>query len=137
MKKLLLCLTSVIFFSLLNVATADSITECDKLIDASKYREALPFCLEACNQNDGLGCFALGMLYDKGQDVKQDYQQAKIYYEKSCNLNDGLGCAGIGLLYASGRGVRQNFQTAKEYFDKACDLGEQVGCDAYRELNEL
>lgn len=136
MKKLLLCLTAVICFSLLNVATANPMTDCGTRMDGEQYREALPFCQEACNLNYGQGCFNLGILYANGRGVRQDYQQAKTYYEKACNLNYRLGCFNLGFLYEEGLGVRQNFQTAKEYFGKACDLGEQVGCDRYRELNE-
>ena len=86
---------------------------------------------------DGLGCVNLGLLYEDGKGVKQDYRKAKLYYEKACrNLNEALGCFGIGTRYNKGLGVRQNSQTAKEYYGKACDLGEQAGCNKYRELNE-
>ena len=132
MKQLPLCLTAVISFSLLNVATADPMTDCDTRMRSKQYREALPFCQEACNLNNGLGCNNLGLLYEHGQ----DYLQAKIYYEKACNLNSGIGCSDLGFLYNNGLGVRQNYQTAKEYHGKACDLGDQVGCDRYRELNK-
>ena len=98
---------------------------------SNQYREALPFCQEACsNLNNGLGCNNLGLLYEHGQ----DYQLAKIYYEKACNLNSGIGCSNLGFLYNNGLGVRQNYQTAKEYHGKACDLGEQKGCDSYKKL---
>lgn len=89
------------------------------------------------------GCYYLGVLYSAGKGVKQDYQQAKTYYEKACDLHYdyGAGCRELGIFYAEGKGaegkgVRQNFQTAKEYFGMACDTGEQKGCDKYRELNE-
>ena len=136
MKKSLLYLTAVISFSLLNVAMADPMTECSTRIRSEQYREAVPFCQEACNLNNGLGCFNLGFLYADGKGVRQDYQQAKTYFEKACGLNEGDGCFNLGVLYANGEGVRQNFQTAKEYFGQACDLGDQEGCDNYRELNE-
>ena len=68
--------------------------------------------------------------------VRQDYQQAKTYYEKACNLKNGKWCSSLGFLYAFGKGVRQNVQTAKKYFGKACSLGEQAGCGAYKILNE-
>ena len=112
MKKLPLCLTAVICFSVLNVATADPVTDCGTRMDGEQYREALPFCQKACNWNDGLGCFAVGLLYEKGEGVRQDYQQAKKYYEKACNLNILDGCRNFGLLYKNGQGVRQDFQTA-------------------------
>ncbi len=112
MKKLPLCLTAVICFSVLNVATADPVTDCGTRMDGEQYREALPFCQKACNWNDGLGCFAVGLLYEKGEGVRQDYQQAKEYYAKACNLNFGAGCSNFQSL-KNGQGIHQNIQTAK------------------------
>ena len=89
MNKLLLCLTTVISFSLLNVATADSITECRRLKEANQYTKAFPFCLEACNLNDGSACVTVGNHYG----AKEDFQLEETYFEKACsNLNYGDGC---------------------------------------------
>ena len=52
--------------------------------------------------DDGYGCNNLGVIYAQGQGVKEDYAQAKIYYEKACNLNNELGCNNLGNLYAQG-----------------------------------
>ena len=52
MKILLLCLTAAICFSLLNVATADAMTECNTRALNMEPKEALPFCQEACNLNE-------------------------------------------------------------------------------------
>lgn len=92
MNKTLLCLPAVICFSLLNVATADSITECRKLLDSSQYREPLAFCQEACNMNKGTGCNNLGWLYDNGLGVRQNFRTAKEYYGKACDSGDQQGC---------------------------------------------
>ena len=128
MKKLLLCLTAAISFSLLNVATADPVTDCGTRMQGMQYGAAFTFCEKACNLNEGLGCTLLGALYYHGQGVTQDYQQAKIYYEKACNLNFGTGCFGLGEFYYNGQGVKQDYQQAKTYFDKACNLNSGLGC---------
>ena len=77
MKKSLLSLTAV----LLNIACTDEATECRNLYDAEQFSEALTVCEKACNMNNGNGCLTIGELYRNGQGVKQDYQQAKIYFE--------------------------------------------------------
>ncbi len=132
MNKTLLCLTAVIGFSLLNVATADPLTECHKRAIAMQSIEALPFCQEACDQNDGLGCHILGDLYAGGVLVKVvelDYHKAKTYYEKACNLNFGLGCESLGDLYRYGKGVRQDYKQAETSYRKACNLHNTgTGC---------
>jgi len=86
MKQLPLCLTVVISFSLLNVACTDETAQCQNLYNHEQYSEAFPFCQEACNLNNGLGCSNLGLVYSNGQGVRQNYQTAKEYYGKACNL---------------------------------------------------
>jgi hypothetical protein len=108
MKKLLLCLTAVISFSLLNVATADSLSDyCESLIKNQKLIEAITVCVEACNLNEAKGCGLAGVLYAAGAEYSENSLQE-----------------------------RQYFQKAKEYYGKSCVLGDTRGCADYRRLNE-
>lgn len=109
----------------------------DKLQDyynAKKYYEI------ACNKGNGdaaqaESCFRLGIMYDNGQGVRQDYHRAYEPYKKACDMKNAPACNNLGVLYDRGQGVRQNLSTAKQYYGKACDLGGQVGCDNYKLLN--
>ena len=102
MKKLPLCLTAVICFSLLNVATADVMTDCDTRMRSKQYREALPFCQEACNLNYGQGCNNLGTIYHDGQGVRQNFQTAKEYFGRACDLGVQKGCDNYRMLNEKG-----------------------------------
>lgn len=110
----------------------------DKLQDyynAKKYYEI------GCSKgNEDLSqadnCYNLGLMYNEGQGVRQDYYKAAELYKKACDMKYGAACNNLGLLYAKGQGVKQNHSTAKHYFGKACDLGEQVGCNNYKILYE-
>ena len=81
-------------------------------------------------------CAALGVMYDKGRGVRQDFFKATQYHKKACDLGDASGCNNLGVSYSKGQGVKQNKTTAKKYYGKACDFGDQMGCDNYRILNE-
>jgi len=129
MKKLPLCLTAVICFSLLNIACIDEGVQCRNLYDTDQYDKALPHCDKSCNRHDGEGCFNLGYLYANGLGVEQDYRKAKIYFERACNnLNVTSGCFNLGYLYANGLGVRQNYQQAITYYEIACNRNSGSGC---------
>ena len=78
----------------------------------------------------------LGLLYEEGKGVRQDYQTAKKWYEKAAKQKNGGAQFLLGNLYENGNGVRQNYAQAKEYFGQACDNGLQIGCDKYAELNK-
>ena len=101
------------------------------------YQQANLYYKKACDTfNEPLSCRNLGLSYDNGQGVRQDFAKARHYYEKGCKLNHGFACNSLGFLYRKGLGVRQNNSTAKKYYGKACDLGDQMGCDNYKILNE-
>ena len=68
--------------------------------------------------------------------MRQDYAQARNWYEKAAVQGFAEAQYSLGVLYAKGQGVRQDPIAAKEWYGKACDAGHQGGCEAYRELNE-
>ena len=88
------------------------------------------------NQGDAAAQYNLGLMYDKGEGVRQDYLKARQWYEKAANQGYAQAQFNLGVIYYHGKGVRQNIATAKEFFGKACDNGFQEGCDNYRKLNQ-
>ncbi len=103
--------------------------------NAKKYYEI------GCNKGNGdisqsEPCCNLGVMYDLGKGVRQDYAKARELYKKACDMKNGVACNNLGYLYGKGLGVRQNLSIAKQYYGKACDLGYQMGCDNYKKYNE-
>ena len=123
MNKLLLCLTAVTCFSLLNVATADSLSDCMRMKD-DKPIEAIPFCKEACNQNEAAGCSVVGIIYIKTAKNSQDILKAVPYNEKACNLNEPAACYNLGLIYTG----KKEYEKADKSYEKACNLNLGKGC---------
>ena len=39
-----------------------------------------------------MGCFGLGVLYENGKGIRQNFSTAKQYYSKACDLGLQLGC---------------------------------------------
>ena len=132
MKRILVLL--VVLFS---IGFSKDLTELGKeAYNKGDYQKAVELLKKACDSGEALGCSNLGVLYNKGQGVKQDYQKAVELLKKACDSGDAVGCYNLGILYIDGQGVKQDFSTAKQYYGKACDLGLQLGCDNYRRLNE-
>ncbi|GAA8513971.1 hypothetical protein HpBT265_01160 [Helicobacter pylori] len=68
--------------------------------------------------------FDLGMLsYDK-----QDFSQARKYFEKACDLNDSSGCKNLGVLYENGQGVEKDLIKVAYLYSRACELKDGWGC---------
>ena len=87
------------------------------------------------NQGNAAAQFNLGVMYHQGQGVRQDYTQARQWFEKAASQDYAAAQFNLGVMYHQGQGVRQDIKRAKEYFGQACDSGEQQGCDEYRKLN--
>lgn len=104
---------------------------------AENHQQANLYFKKECDTfNEPTNCYNLGLAYNKGKGIRQDFAKARHYFEKGCKLNDGEACNSLAGLYYEGRGVKQNLSIAKQYAGKACDLGEQRGCNNYKMLNE-
>lgn len=74
-------------------------------------------------------------MYYLGEGVRQNYSQAKHWFELAAKQGFARAQFLLGAMNKQGHGVRQNLSQAKEWFGKACDNGIQDGCDFYRELS--
>jgi TPR repeat protein len=68
----------------------------------------------------------LGLLYESGQGVAQDYAKAREWYEKAAAKGDAIAMSNLGGLYADGRGVAQDYAKAREWYEKAADKGNAI-----------
>jgi len=66
----------------------------------------------------------LGVLYNQGFGVAQDYAKAREWYEKAADKGDARAMANLGALYENGDGVAQNYAKAREWYEKAADKGD-------------
>src|ERR1700687_2172534 len=66
----------------------------------------------------------LGTLYGLGQEVPQDYRNAKERYEKAAAAGDAVAMTNLGILYERGLGVPQDHHKAKAWFEKAAAGGD-------------
>lgn len=66
----------------------------------------------------------LGLLYERGQGVQQDFQKAKEWYEKAVMKGSVVAKRLLGNLYLMGNGVEKDYQKAYELFNEAFDNGD-------------
>lgn len=79
--------------------------------------------LKAAEQGDAKAQHDLGLMYDKGEVVPQDYQQAVIWYTKGAEQGDADAQANLGVMYKEGVGVPQDYQQALSWYTKAAEQG--------------
>ncbi len=66
----------------------------------------------------------LGLLYENGQGVQQDYEKAKDWYEKAVINGSVIANRLLGNLYMKGNGVEKDYKKAYQLFNEAIDKGD-------------
>jgi TPR repeat protein len=70
--------------------------------------------------------FDLGVMYDKGQGVSQDYMAAGRWYRKVADQEFADAQSNLGLMYKNGRGVPQDYLVAHMWYNLAAAGGSQA-----------
>jgi len=73
-----------------------------------------------CDGGEARGCYNLGLMYYKGEGVRQDKVKAAELYTKACHGDYLPACNNLGLMYKNGDGVRQDLLEAAQLFQHAC-----------------
>jgi len=68
----------------------------------------------------------LGLLYDFGKGVPQDYGQARDWYLKAADQGFADAQFNLGLLYDFGKGVPQDYGQARDWYLKAAEQGHAL-----------
>ncbi len=78
---------------------------------------------DAADNGNAIAMRKIGVLYYKGEGVKQDYIEAMRWYRKATDKGDADAMFNIGILYANGRGVKQDYIEAMRCYRRAADKG--------------
>ncbi len=81
----------------------------------------------AAEKGDGEAWCALGILYEYGIGVEQDYEMAKSCYENGAELGDPEAMQYLGYLYEFGYGVDPDMELAVHYYEMAGEAGNSEG----------
>ncbi|HHF3780583.1 TPA: tetratricopeptide repeat protein, partial [Haemophilus influenzae] len=76
--------------------------------EQSDYQTAFKLWLPLAEQGNASVQFNLGLMYSKGQGVKQDDFEAVKWYRKAAEQGHAKAQYNLGNMYANGRGVKQD-----------------------------
>jgi len=79
------------------------------------------------DQGDAGVQFSLGIMYEQGQGVTQDYEEAVRWYRKAADQGNGEAQYAIGLMYAIGQGVARDYIQAHVWFNLAAERDLKPG----------
>jgi TPR repeat protein len=89
---------------------------------------------DSADAGDVRAQYILGVMYEHGSGVKQDYSQALTFYRLSAEGDCADAQYSLGQMYLKGLGVEKNVEIAIDWFRKACENGLQGGCDIMRKI---
>src|SRR5438094_977528 len=80
----------------------------------------------AAQEGDPAAQCYLGICYQTGQGVQQDYPEAVKWYRLAAEQECGPAQCNLGLCYETGRGVEQNVREAVKWFCRAARQGDKT-----------
>ena len=94
---------------------------------AVKAENLEPFMLDevmrAAEQGSVEAQYNLGVMYDNGHGVPQNYTTAVKFYERAAEQGHAMAQSNLGVMYRNGRGVAQNYTTAVKFYERAAEQG--------------
>ena len=112
MKKLLLTL----LIAVSGVAFADDFDDGLAAYGKGNYIQALAKFRLAAAKGRASAQYILGVMYDYGQGVAQDYAEAMRWYRLAAAQGDAEAQYNIGVMYDKGRGVAQDYAEAVRWW---------------------
>ena len=70
--------------------------------------------------------YYLGVCYDNGQGVEQDYKEAVKWYRKAAEQGHSDAQNNLGVCYYNGQGVEQDYKEAVKWYRKAAEQGHSL-----------
>jgi len=91
--------------------------------DNKNYETAFKEFLTLAEQGDALAQSSVGVLYDNGQGIARDYDQAVYWYRKSAEQSNHFGQFNLGTMYWFGNGVEKDWIEACKWFSLSTRQG--------------
>ena len=90
---------------------------------AGRFAEAIAAWQQAAAAGDANGDLYMGVAYDTGQGVSQDYQAALDWYRRAAQAGSSAGAFNVGVFYDAGLGVPQSQREAAVWYGRAAAAG--------------
>ena len=94
--------------------------------DIKKEKARIETYISLATNNDAVSQWCLGVCYEKGQGVEQDYKKAVEWYRKSAEQGEGTAQCNLGYCYKKGQGVEQDYKKSVEWYKKSAEQGYAV-----------
>ena len=92
--------------------------------NAKDYAGALKWLRKAAEMGHTDAQYLLGIMFDNGNDIRQNYVEAVKWYRKAAEQGHKEAQCNLGLMYEAGRGLAQDYAEAVNWYWRAAEQGE-------------
>jgi TPR repeat protein len=89
----------------------------------------LELIIQQAEQGHALAQFNLGLAYDKGEGVIQDYKEAFKWYRRAAEQGHAYAQFNLGVMYGKGEGVTIDYEKSEKWLLKAAEQGHAFAQD--------
>jgi TPR repeat protein len=115
--------SGVLLLALIGLAAAGPLEDGQAAYRKGDYATALQILRPLAEQGNASAQTALGVIYEHGQGVPQDFVQAVIWYGEAAYQADPDAQSNLGTMYANGWGVEQDYAQAVVMYRQAGERG--------------
>jgi len=108
-------------------AIAEPFEDATKAYNSGDYETAYRLIKPLAEKGLPEAQFNIGLLYDKGQGVPQNYAEAVTWYRKAAEQGNAKGQYSLGRMYIKSQGVPQDYAEAVTWLRKAAEQGNAKG----------
>jgi len=124
MKKWILFLTTILLLCS-SVSRAGDLENGVKAYQEGNYVQAIELLRPLADQGNAGAQYNLGMMYDKGKGITQDYKEAVKWYRLAAEQGYATAQNNLGVMYVMGKGVTQDYVRARMWFNLAARKGDE------------
>ncbi len=95
----------------------------DKAFEQGNYHTAINLWKPIAEQGNAKAQYNLGVMYDQGIGVPQDYTEAVKWFRKAAEQGNVYAQTNLGVMYDKGEGVPQDDTEAVKWYRKAAERG--------------
>lgn len=108
------------------VANANDARLCADSFTKQQWSKALPACSSAANAGDVGAQIHLGIMYDFGLGVVQDYRHAVHWFRRAAEAGSVSAMFNLATMYRDGRGIAQDYIQAVRWYTISAEQGSAV-----------
>jgi uncharacterized protein len=106
-------------FTFAGLVSSGPLEDADAAYERGDYATALRLLQPLASSGDDYAQFNIGVMYDTGKGVPQDFSEAVKWYRKAANQGNARAMDNLAFMYRGGQGVPQDYVEAHKWFNLA------------------